>query len=64
MFKKTLMKRLKHIVVKQTKYYNQKHIFKKFNVDDLMMFDIKKFKQRRFNNKMSHKYMKFFQNKK
>ena len=54
------MKRLKYVVVKQTKYYNQKHIFKKFNVDDLIMFNIKNFKQRRFNKKMSHKYMKLF----
>ena len=58
--KKTLMKRLKHVVAQQTKFYNQKHIFKKFNVDDLIIFNIKNFKQRRFNKKMSHKYVKFF----
>ena len=58
--RKTLMKRLKYVVAKQTKFYNQKHIFKKFNVDDLIMFNIKNFKQRRFNKKMSHKYVKFF----
>ena len=58
--KETLIKRLKHVVAKQTKYYNQKHTFKKFNVDDLIMFNIKNLKQRRFNKKMSHKYVKFF----
>ena len=58
--RKTLMKRLKHVVAKKTKYYNQKHIFKKFNVENLIMFNIKNFKQRRFNKKMSHKYVKFF----
>ena len=57
---KMLIKRLKHVVAKQTKYYNQKHIFKKFNVDDLIIFNIKNFKQRRFNKKMSHKYVKSF----
>ena len=54
------MKCLKYVVAKQTKFYNQKYIFKKFNVDDLIMFNIKNFKQRRFNKKMSHKYVKFF----
>ena len=59
--KKTLMKRLKHVVAKQTKFYNQKYIFKKFNVDNLIIFNIKNFKQQRFNKKMSHKYVKFFE---
>ena len=58
--RKTLIKRLKHVVAKQTKYYNQKHTLKEFNVDDLIMFNIKNFKQRRFSKKMSHKYVKFF----
>ena len=62
--KKTLMKCLKHVIAKQTKFYNQKHIFKKFNVDNLIMFIITNFKQRRFNKKISHKYVKIFQNKK
>ena len=43
--KKTLMKYLKYIVVKQMKYYNQKNIFKKFNIDDLIIFNIKNLKQ-------------------
>ena len=58
--RKTLIKRLKHVVAKQTKYYNQKHILKEFNVDDLVMLNIKNFKQRRSSKKMSHKYVRFF----
>jgi hypothetical protein len=58
--KKTLIKRLKNVVATQTKYYNQNHESKKFNVNDLIMFNIKNFKQRRFNKKISHKFVKFF----
>ena len=58
--KKTLIKRLKIVVATQTKYYNQKHEFKKFNVNDLIMLNIKNLKQRRFNKEMSHKYVKSF----
>ena len=54
------MKRLKHAVAEQTKYYNQKHTLKEFNVDDLIMLNIKNLKQRRSSKKMSHKYVKSF----
>ena len=58
--KETLIKRLKIAAIAHAKYYNQKHEFKKFNVNDLIMLNIKNLKQRRLNKKMSHKYVKSF----
>ena len=58
--RETLIERFEFAVATQTKYYNQNHESKKFNVNDLVMLNIKNFKQRRFSKKMSHKFVEFF----
>ncbi len=44
----------------QTKYYNWKHKFKFFNVNDLIMLSAKNLKQKKLNKKLSNKMIKFF----
>ena len=61
--KQILTKRLKHVSFKQTKYYNKKHKSMKYYVSDLIMLSIKNLKQKRFNKKMSHKFVEFFKMK-
>ena len=58
--KQILTKWLKYVNFKQTKYCNKKHKFIKYYVNDLIMLLIKNFNQKRFNKKMSHKFVKFF----
>ena len=58
--KNLLTQRLKHVNVQQTKYYNRKHKFMTFAIDDLIMLFIKNLKQKRFNKKLSHKFAKLF----
>ena len=58
--KQILTKRLKYVNFKQTKYYNKKYKFMKYYVSDLIILSIKNFKQKRFNKKMSHKFVEFF----
>ena len=62
--RETLIRRLEAAVATQAKYYNQKHESKEFNVDDLVMLNIKNLKQRRPSKKMSHKYVGSFRVKK
>ena len=45
------VQRLKYVDPQQTKYYNRKHIFISFAIEDLIMLFIKNFKQKRFNKK-------------
>ena len=58
--RKSLTKRLKHIVAKQTKYYNKKHKSMSFFVKNLMFFSTKIFKQKRLSKKMFSKFAKSF----
>ncbi len=44
----------------QTKYYNRKHKFKFFNVNDLIMLSAKNLKQKKLSKKLSNKMIKFF----
>ncbi len=44
----------------QTKYYNQKHKFKFFNVNNLIMLLAKNLKQKKSSKKLSNKMIKFF----
>ncbi len=44
----------------QTKYYNQKHKFKFFNVDDLIILSAKNLKQKKLSKKLSNKMLKLF----
>jgi len=44
----------------QTKYYNQKHKFKFFNVNDLIMLSAKKLKQKKLSKKLLNKMLKLF----
>ncbi len=44
----------------QTKYYNQKHKFKFFNINDLIMLSAKNLKQKKLSKKLSNKMIKFF----
>ncbi len=44
----------------QTKYYNWKHKFKFFNVDDLVMLSAKNLKQKKSSKKLSNKMIEFF----
>ena len=52
--------RLKHIVVQQTKYYNQKHKSMFYLINDLIMLFTKNLKQKRFNKKLFYKFVDFF----
>ena len=58
--KNLLTQRFEHVNVQQTKYYNRKHKFMTFAIDDLIMLFIKNLKQKRFNKKLSHKFAKLF----
>jgi len=44
----------------QTKYYNWKHKFKFFNVNDLIMLSAKNLKQKKLSKKLLNKMLKFF----
>jgi len=44
----------------QTKYYNQKHKFKFFNIDDLIMLSAKNLKQKKLSKKLLNKSIKLF----
>ncbi len=44
----------------QTKYYNWKHKFKFFNVNDLIMLSAKNLKQKKLSKKLLNKIIKFF----
>ena len=44
----------------QTKYYNWKHKFKFFNVDNLVMLSAKNLKQKKSSKKLLNKTLKFF----
>ena len=58
--KNLLIQRFEHVNVQQTKYYNRKHKFMTFAIDDLIMLFIKNLKQKRFNKKLLHKFAKSF----
>ncbi len=44
----------------QTRYYNWKHKFKFFNVDNLIMLSAKNLKQKKLSKKLSNKMLKLF----
>ncbi len=56
----TLMKWWQNAIDAQTKYYNWKHKFKFFNVNDLIMLSAKNLKQKKSSKKLSNKMIKFF----
>ena len=56
----TLMKWWQNAINAQTKYYNQKHKSKFFNIDDLVMLSAKNLKQKKLSKKLSNKMIKFF----
>ena len=55
-----LTQRLEHAVAQQAKYYNRKHKFMSFAVDDLIMLFTKNLKQKKLSKKLSHKFAKSF----
>jgi len=56
----TLMQWWQNTIDAQTKYYNWKHKFKFFNVDDLIMLSAKNLKQKKLSKKLSNKMLKLF----
>ncbi len=56
----TLMKWWQNVINAQTKYYNQKHKFKFFNINNLIMLSAKNLKQKKLNKKLSNKMIEFF----
>ena len=52
--------RLKHAIVQQTKYYNQKHKSIFYSINNLIILFTKNLKQKRFNKKLFHKFVDFF----
>ncbi len=56
----TLTQWWQNVIDAQTKYYNWKHKFKIFNVDDLIMLSAKNLKQKKSIKKLSNKMIKFF----
>ena len=44
----------------QHKYYNQKHFFKKYNKNDLILLSAKNLQSVQFNKKLSFKYIESF----
>ena len=54
------MQRLQRANVEQIKYYNINHKLKKYVVNDLILLSIKNLKQKRFNKKLSHKFIESF----
>ena len=55
-----LMQRLQRVSVEQIKYYNVNYKSKKYVVNDLILLSTKNFKQKRFNKKLSHKFVESF----
>ena len=55
-----LTQRFEHVVAQQTKYYNRKHKFMSFAIDDLIMLFTKNLKQKKLSKKLSHKFAKSF----
>ena len=51
------VQRLKHADTQQTKYYNRKHKPISYTIDNLILLFTKNFKQKRFNKKLSHKFV-------
>ena len=58
--KQILTKRLKYVNFKQTKYYNKKYKFIKYYMNNFVILSIKNVKQKRFNKKISYKFVEFF----
>ncbi len=56
----TLTKWWQNAINAQTKYYNWKHKFKFFNVDDLIMLSAKNLKQKKLSKKLSNKLIEYF----
>ena len=59
-----LIERLRETTKYQIKYYNKKHQFKNYIVEQFVMFSIKNLKQKRSNKKLTHKFVNFFRIKK
>ena len=59
-FRQTLSQRWTNVVELQIKYYNQKHKLKDYKRNDLIMLFAKNLKQKRFNKKLSHKFLNSF----
>ena len=55
-----LMQWWQNAINAQTKYYNWKHKFKFFNVDDLVMLSAKNLKQKKLSKKLSNKMIELF----
>ena len=55
-----LTQRFEHAVAQQAKYYNRKHKFMSFAIDDLIMLFTKNLKQKKLSKKLSHKFAKSF----
>jgi len=49
-----------HVVIVFPKYYNQKHKFKFFNINDLVMLSAKNLKQKKSSKKLLNKMIEFF----
>ena len=58
--KDDLSDRLKKANIYQAIYYNKNHTFKKYAVEKLIILSIKNLKQKRFNKKLTHKFVKSF----
>jgi len=56
----TLTQWWQHAIDAQTKYYNWKHKFKFFNVNNLVMLSAKNLKQKKSSKKLSNKMIEFF----
>ena len=52
------------VVVTQIKYYNKKHLFKNFKIENLIMLLTKNLKQKKSNKKLFHKFIELFRVKK
>ncbi len=55
-----LMQWWQNAINAQAKYYNQKHKFKFFNIDDLIMLLAQNLKQKKLSKKLSNKMIEFF----
>jgi len=58
--KKILAKRFESAAAQQTKYYNKKYKSKSFVVEKLIILSTRNLKQKKFNKKISHKYIESF----
>ena len=58
--RKTLIKRWQNVADSTFRFYNKKHLFKKFNEKNLIMLFIKNFKLKKFNKKLSNKFINSF----